>query len=319
MVDLSSWFGEGGEMRESLGFPYYGGDARAACRREDACSWVREHGRLSWIGTCRVATLRGTIWRKGSRTSAWRGMRTQVVFARAEGKLTASSTLGIYKSDSEVVRLITRCPPSEFYDVEQRTSLLRPGITRSEMEEIVGTSCDNRKAKELEKRKLAAIFSTSAALADPHALAVAGGFGGNSGGGRFGSTELQPQSQRRFGGAGQQLQRQQQYGGTVQQTQRHQPYGAPGSSRTDSSSMGAPGSSRSDSSSMGAPGCSRSDSSSMGALGSTRSNMGAPNSSRSSSDNMELGDNSSSAGVETSATSSSPDPNISNNMGGLGW
>ena len=38
------------------------------------------------------------------------------------------------------------------------------------------TSYANRMTKTLEKRKLAAIVSTSATLADPHALAVAGGF-----------------------------------------------------------------------------------------------------------------------------------------------
>ena len=53
-------------------------------------------------------------------------------FARAEGELNVLSALGIHKSDRDVVRMLTRRLPSEFYHVEQRISLLRPGITRSE-------------------------------------------------------------------------------------------------------------------------------------------------------------------------------------------
>ena len=138
----------------------------------------------------------------------------KLFFDHAEGRPNVLSTLRTHKSDRDVVRLITRRLPSESYDVEQRTSLLRPGITPSEMEEIVSrTSYANRKTKMLEERKFALIVSTSAALVDPNALAAAGGFQGNSGGGRFGGTRQQQQSQQRFGGTGQQPRRQQQYGG----------------------------------------------------------------------------------------------------------
>ena len=102
----------------------------------------------------------------------------KLFFARADGKLNVLSALGIHKSDREVVGILTRRLRHEFYDVEQRTinSLLRPGITRSEMEEIVRTSNANRKTRALEDRTLAAVVSTVAApLADPHALAVGGG------------------------------------------------------------------------------------------------------------------------------------------------
>ena len=99
--------------------------------------------------------------------------------ARAEGKLNVLSALGIHKSDHEVVRILTRRLPSDFYDVEQRARVLRPGITRSEMEEIVRTSHAYRKTKASEDRKSAAVVSTVAApLADPHALAVGGSFQG---------------------------------------------------------------------------------------------------------------------------------------------
>ena len=67
----------------------------------------------------------------------------ELFFARAEGNLNVLSALGIHKSDREVSRILTRRLPPEFYDVEQRTSLLRPGIKRSETEEIVRTSHAN--------------------------------------------------------------------------------------------------------------------------------------------------------------------------------
>ena len=121
--------------------------------------------------------------------------------------------------DHEVTRILTRRLPSEFYDVEQRTSLLRPGITRSEMEEIVRTSHANRKTKELEERKLAAVASMAPApLADPHALAVGGGFQGRYGGGGP-QQQQQQQQQRRPYRQQQQLQQQQQrqLGGGLQQ------------------------------------------------------------------------------------------------------
>ena len=70
-------------------------------------------------------------------------------FARAEGKLNVLSALGWYPQVGPRGYSHTRTSsrlPSEVYDVEQRTSLLRPGITRSETEEIVRTSHANRKA-----------------------------------------------------------------------------------------------------------------------------------------------------------------------------
>ena len=105
------------------------------------------------------------------------------MFARVEGKLNILASLVILKSDREVVRLITRRLLSEFYDVEQRTILTRPGTTCSEMEEIFRASYDNRKTKALEERKLAAVMSATAPSVDPHA--VGGGFQANSGGRRL--------------------------------------------------------------------------------------------------------------------------------------
>ena len=101
--------------------------------------------------------------------------------ARAEGELNVLSQLDIHTSDREVVGLSTRRLPYELYHLEQRTNLLRPGITCSEMEKIVRTSYANRKTKALEERKFAVVASAAAAqLANPQALSVGGGCQGNS-------------------------------------------------------------------------------------------------------------------------------------------
>ena len=57
----------------------------------------------------------------------------KILFSRAEGKLNVLLALSIRKSDREVVCILTRRLLQEFFDVEQRTSSLRPGITRLEM------------------------------------------------------------------------------------------------------------------------------------------------------------------------------------------
>lgn len=74
----------------------------------------------------------------------------KLFFASAEGKLKALSSFGIHMLGREVVRILTHPLPSEVYDVEQRTNLLRPGITRSEMEEMFRTSHANGETKTLE-------------------------------------------------------------------------------------------------------------------------------------------------------------------------
>ena len=88
--------------------------------------------------------------------------------------------------------------------MEQRTSLLQPGIARSEMEKIVCTDA-KRKTKEVDDRKLAAVVPTVATpLPDPHALTVGGVF---------------RQPQQLHGGAGPHQQQQRQYGGPSDQRQ----------------------------------------------------------------------------------------------------
>ena len=51
-----------------------------------------------------------------------------LLFARVEGKLNMLSALGIHKSNRDVVRILARRLPHEFYDGEQRTSFLHPSI-----------------------------------------------------------------------------------------------------------------------------------------------------------------------------------------------
>ena len=83
---------------------------------------------------------------KDSENIAMQGDEDPKLFsARAEGKLNVLAALGIHKLDRKVVRLITRRLPSEFYEVKQRTTLLRPCITRSEIEKIVRASCAHLK------------------------------------------------------------------------------------------------------------------------------------------------------------------------------
>ena len=79
------------------------------------------------------------------------GEDPKLFFVRVEGKLNVLASLGILKSNREVVRMSTRRLPSEFYDVEQRLTLSRPGISHPEMEEIVRTSYVNRKTKALKE------------------------------------------------------------------------------------------------------------------------------------------------------------------------
>ena len=57
---------------------------------------------------------------------------SKIIFSRAEGKLNVFFALNIRKSDREVVFILTRRLLQEVFDVEQRTSSLRPGITRLE-------------------------------------------------------------------------------------------------------------------------------------------------------------------------------------------
>ena len=73
--------------------------------------------------------------------------------------------------------------------MEHRTTLIRPGITRSEMEEIIRAYYANRKTQALEEQKVPAVVPAGTApLVDPHALAVGGRFQGNSRGRRFGGS-----------------------------------------------------------------------------------------------------------------------------------
>ena len=123
---------------------------------------------------------------------------SNLFFARAEGKLNVLSSLGIHTSDRGVTRILTRRLPSDVYDVEQRTSLLQPVITRSEMEEIVRTPHANRKTEELEERKIATVASMAPApLAGPHAFSVGGGFQGRYGGGGLQKQQRQYEQQQR--------------------------------------------------------------------------------------------------------------------------
>lgn len=74
---------------------------------------------------------------------------SKLFFTRADGNLNSSSALRIHQPDREVVCILTRRLPSQYYDVEPANSLLRPDITCSVMEEIARPPRGNRKPKAL--------------------------------------------------------------------------------------------------------------------------------------------------------------------------
>ena len=62
----------------------------------------------------------------------------KLFFARIDGIINALRSAGITKEEREVTRIIIRNLPED-YDVERRGVLLKPDITRIEVEEIVRT------------------------------------------------------------------------------------------------------------------------------------------------------------------------------------
>ena len=97
----------------------------------------------------------------------------KLFFARVDGIINTLRSAGITKEEREVTRIIIRNLPEE-YDVERRGVLLKPDITRIEVEEIVRT-----RHAALQRSKRGSQFPA----ADPHALAAGSGYRG--GGGRF--------------------------------------------------------------------------------------------------------------------------------------
>lgn len=106
-----------------------GSDAKTACRRTDAYRWVSRgsmggcHGSVS----AREVMPRGITSRKTSENTAMQGDEDpNLFFPRTEGRLDELSTLGIHKSDPEVVRLMqTLSSLRVFYDAERRTAKRR--------------------------------------------------------------------------------------------------------------------------------------------------------------------------------------------------
>ena len=83
--------------------------------------------------------------------------------ARVDKLVNTMRVVGIEKSEVEIVQIIV-CQLSDDYDVEKRSSLTSPDITRTFVEYTIRTSYANRKVK----------VPSAPPPRDPHALAVGG-------------------------------------------------------------------------------------------------------------------------------------------------
>ena len=83
--------------------------------------------------------------------------------ARVDKLVNTMRVVGIEKSEGEIVQIIV-CQLSDDYDVEKRSSLTSPDITRTFVEYTIRASYANRKVK----------VPSAPPPRDPHALAVGG-------------------------------------------------------------------------------------------------------------------------------------------------
>ena len=83
--------------------------------------------------------------------------------ARVDELVNTMRVVGIGKSEGEIVQKLV-CQLSDDYDVEKRSSLSSPDITRTFVEYTIGTSYANQKVK----------VPSAPPPRDPHALAVDG-------------------------------------------------------------------------------------------------------------------------------------------------
>ena len=95
-------------------------------------------------------------------------------FARISRLETTMRTVGIEKSESEIVQIILRQLP-ERYDVVKTMTLADPQLTRQRLENTIRSAYSQRKAHEIEKLGPAA--GTPAEPPNPHAHVVGCGFG----------------------------------------------------------------------------------------------------------------------------------------------
>ena len=127
----------------------------------------------------------------------YKGEDPQDFLARADNLLNTLSAAGEQVPENDVVRIIVRQLSSD-YDVEKRSTLTQPGLSRYEVEKIIRNSYARRKAGELRKTATSAPPASapspaSVAQNNPHALALGtadgfrqggrGGYGHQPGGG----------------------------------------------------------------------------------------------------------------------------------------
>ena len=97
------------------------------------------------------------------------GEDPKLFLARVDKLVNTMRVVGIEKSEGEIVQIIVR-QLSDDYDVEKRSSLSSPDITRTFVEYTIRTSYANRKVKELKKPQV----PSAPPPRDPHTLAVGG-------------------------------------------------------------------------------------------------------------------------------------------------
>ena len=101
--------------------------------------------------------------------------------ARVEGALNVLPSIVSFKSDLEVVHLITRRISSHFYDVEHITVVFPPTFSWAEMEENVRAFYANDMTKTWLERKFGSVVSAPATpTVVRYVFVVRSGFQGNS-------------------------------------------------------------------------------------------------------------------------------------------
>lgn len=109
--------------------------------------------------------------------------------ARVDGMLNTLSLAGIQKTEGEISRIIVRQLPDRLFNIEKRSRLMDPGLSRSQIEEIIRSAYARQRAEQLRNPSASAPAASSTAPAVqgvPHALAVGTGHFGRSNGGNSG-------------------------------------------------------------------------------------------------------------------------------------
>ncbi|CAN0278450.1 unnamed protein product, partial [Pylaiella littoralis] len=104
-------------------------------------------------------------------------------FLKVDEILSQLRAVGVYKRDDEILEIL-RLNLSYEFEIEKRGRLTQPGMTRSQLENIVRSAHADRRFKW--ENGTASNYHASSNALHPHALRVDGGFPTNNGEGRGG-------------------------------------------------------------------------------------------------------------------------------------